>query len=164
MKGAASGRLMFSLLGGELNFINLGRSDDPGLEDDLVHISVSWVLTTLCSAWLCCSTVYIFLGQAQHLLVIGCQIDDTGPPAFHKVASIFVNLMCQLVEISNIGLILLHVSNSWQFKFTKLRPPWNRQSSIWNPLILEYGNKPVCFFIAFLTYQTWDNMHSTALL
>jgi hypothetical protein len=40
LKGAASGRLMFSLLGGELNFINLGRSDDPGLEDDLVYLSV----------------------------------------------------------------------------------------------------------------------------
>ena len=55
-------------------------------------------------------------------------------PRLFKSGLNFPNLMCQLVKISNMGLIL-SMSTLWNFKFGKLRLLWNKKLSNWHPLL-----------------------------
>ena len=48
----------------------------------------------------------------------GCQLDDSELQSFAKWSQFWQNLTCQLVEISNVGLIL-HIYTTWHFKFAK---------------------------------------------
>ena len=74
-----------------------------------------------------------------------CQIDDIRPQPFPNVAPV-LQIWCakwlydKVIECRP----LISLWTNWHFEFRKLRPLWNSQSSIWNPLINVHAP---CYFV-----------------
>ena len=100
------------------------------------------------------------------MLTRGCQLD----PSFSKAASTLQ------IRRANCNLsFILYIPTTWHFKFAKLRPIWNSQSSNWHTLKLTHekcegishlpirtmmskkGGKSACHYRKWVLYEPPEN-------